>query len=321
MNTASTTIDTATIQTLGLGKRFGQRAAQKWALRDCTLEIPEGRICGLVGSNGAGKTTLLRMLAGLAKPTAGTISVFGQPPADERDFLRSIGFLAQNIPLYPRWSAADHLAMGAHLNDSWDGETTRNRLQSLNISLDQRVETLSGGQRAQVGLALALGKRPRVLLLDEPFAALDPLARRDFLSILVEAVADGGLTVILSSHLVADLERICDFLVLVDKGELQLADEIEDILAAHWMLTAPRRELGVLEREHTVLRVETTARETRVWARLQGPLHDPGWQRDPLGLEDIVLAHMGRDRHPRGGRVEPRAGQLTIAPSTAGAKR
>jgi ABC-2 type transport system ATP-binding protein len=300
------------ISTSGLGKRFGQ----KWALAECTLEIPAGRICGLVGTNGAGKTTLLRMLAGLAKPSTGSVQIFGQPPADERTFLRSVGFLAQEVPLYRRWSAEDHLAMGAHLNESWDGQSTRERIRSLDIPLDQRVGTLSGGQRAQVALAMALGKRPRVLLLDEPFAALDPLARRDFLSVLVEAVADGDLTVILSSHLVADLERICDFLVLVDRGELQLAAEVDDILDSHRMLTAARRELGVLEREHTVLRVETTARETRVWARLHGPLHDPGWQVEALGLEDIVLAHMGRGRTG----AKPRA-FLTIQPTAAGAQR
>jgi ABC-2 type transport system ATP-binding protein len=312
----------AVIATTGLGKRFGRSSGrQKWALRDCTLEIPEGRICGLVGSNGAGKTTLLRMLAGLANPTTGSVSVFGRAPADEREFLRSMGFLAQDVPLYPRWSAADHLEMGAHLNDGWDTGSTRERLQSLDIPLDQRVGTLSGGQRAQVGLAMALGKRPRVLLLDEPFAALDPLARRDFLTVLVEAVADGDLTVILSSHLVADLERVCDHLVLVDKGELQLAAEVDDILAAHRMLTAPRRELGVLEREHTVLRVQSTDRETRVWARLNGPLHDPGWRVDSLGLEDIVLAYMGRDRHSGSEGAKPRSPQLTLQTTPAGGER
>jgi ABC-2 type transport system ATP-binding protein len=295
---SSESISTATIQTQGLGKRFGKR----WALADCSLEIPEGRICALVGSNGAGKTTFLRMLAGLATPTAGTVGIFGQAPADSREFLRSIGFLAQEIPLYRRWTAKDHLSMGAHLNPNWDDKLTRDRLRSLSIPLDQRVGTLSGGQRAQVALAMALGKRPRALLLDEPFAALDPLARRDFLSVLVEAVADGGLTVILSSHLVADLERICDHLVLIDKGELQIADEVEDILATHRMLTSPRRDTTTLERDHTVLRMETTAREIRAWVRLSEPLHDPGWQVAELSLEEIVLAHMGRDRSLRAQR-------------------
>jgi ABC-2 type transport system ATP-binding protein len=305
------------ITTVDLGKQFSSRRGKKWALAGCTFELPAGRICGLVGSNGAGKTTLLRMLAGLAKPTAGSVRIFGRQPADDRDFLRSIGFLAQEVPLYRRWSAEDHLAMGSHLNDAWDDESTRERLRSLDIPLDQQVGTLSGGQRAQVALAMALGKRPQVLLLDEPFAALDPLARRDFLSVLVSAVAEGDLTVVLSSHLVADLERICDHLVLVDRGELQLAAEIDDIIASHHMLTAPRRELGVLGREHTVLRVETTARETRVWARLDGPLNDPGWQVEPLGLEDVVLAYMGRDRKRVGPESEPPTPHLTAL----GAKR
>jgi ABC-2 type transport system ATP-binding protein len=280
------------VQTSSLGKSF----KVKWALADCSFELAEGRISGLVGSNGAGKTTLLRLIAGLAAPSAGDVAVFGQAPSDTREFLRDVGFLAQEIPLYKRWTSADHLALGAHMNPRWDDGLTRDRIRSLGIPLDQKVGTLSGGQRAQVALAMALGKRPRLLLLDEPVAALDPLARRDFLRVLAQAVAEGDLTVILSSHLVGDLERICDHLVLLDSGRLTLAADLDDVLASHRLLTAPRRDTGALERDHTVLRIERTHRQVSAWVRLRGPLFETDWDVAELGLEEIALAYMGRAR-------------------------
>jgi ABC-2 type transport system ATP-binding protein len=280
------------VSTTSLGKRF--RA--KWALQDCSFELAEGRICGLIGSNGAGKTTLLRLIAGLAQPSSGTVGVFGKQPGDTKEFLADVGFLAQEVPLYRRWTSEDHLSLGAHLNPRWDERLTRDRIRSLGIPLDQKVGTLSGGQRAQVALAMALGKRPRLLLLDEPVAALDPLARREFLSVLAQAVADGDLTVVLSSHLVGDLERICDHLVLIDSGRLALAADLDDALATHRLLTAPRRSTETLERDHTVLRMERTHRQVSAWVRLEGPLLEPGWDVEELGLEEIALAYMGRGR-------------------------
>jgi ABC-2 type transport system ATP-binding protein len=277
------------IKTAGLGKRYGS----KWALQDCSFEIPEGRVCGLVGANGAGKTTLLRLLAGLGRPSAGTAEVEGRTPGDDRDFLADIGYLAQDIPLYRRWNAEDHLRMGAHLNPRWDDALARDRLLTLRIPLEQRVGTMSGGQRAQVALALALAKHPRVLLLDEPVAALDPLARRGFLSTLAEAVADGDMTVVLSSHLVADLERVCDHLVILADSRTVLADDMDEVLATHRLLTAPRRDTTAIEREHDVLRVERTHRQVSLWVRLRGPVHDPSWKVSELGLEEIMLAYLG----------------------------
>jgi ABC-2 type transport system ATP-binding protein len=277
------------IMTEGLGKRYGA----KWALRECTFAIPEGRVCGLVGANGAGKTTLLRLLAGLSRPTTGRAEVVGRTPRDRVEFLGEIGYLAQDVPLYRRWSVADHLRMGARLNARWDDTPGRERLTALRIPLDQKVGTLSGGQRAQVALALALAKRPRVLMLDEPVAALDPLARRSFLSTLSEAVADGELTVILSSHLVADLERVCDRLIVLADSQTMLADELDTVLATHRLLTGPRRDTAAIEREHTVLRVETTHRQVSIWVRLHGPLHDPNWHVEDLSLEEIMLAYLG----------------------------
>lgn len=273
----------------GLGKRYGG----KWALRECSFVVPVGRVCGLVGANGAGKTTLLKLLTGLSRPSTGRAEVAGQAPGDRAEFLSEIGYLAQDVPLYRRWSVADHLWMGAHLNPRWDDSTGRDRLRALRIPLEQKVGTLSGGQRAQVALALALAKRPRVLMLDEPVAALDPLARRSFLSTLAEAVADGDLTVILSSHLVADLERVCDHLVVLAESRTVLAAELDDVLASHRLLTAARRDTSAIEREHTVLRIERTHRQVSLWVRLEGPLHDPNWQLEELSLEEIMLAYLG----------------------------
>lgn len=279
----------AAVRAEALGKRYGA----KWALRDCSFVIPEGRVCGLVGANGAGKTTLLRMLAGLSRPTAGRAEIAGRTPADDAAFLAQIGYLAQEVPLYRRWTAADHLRMGARLNPHWDDTSALSRLRGLRIPLDQQVGTLSGGQRAQVGLALALAKKPRVLLLDEPVAALDPLARREFLATLSEAVADGGLTVILSSHLVADLERVCDHLIVLAESHTVLAAELDEVLASHRLLTGPRRDTTAIERDHTVLRVERTHRQVRMWVRLNGEVHDPAWQIEELGLEEIMLPYLG----------------------------
>ena len=278
------------VATTDLGKRFGSR----WALRNCSLTLPEGRICGLVGANGAGKTTLLRMLAGLSQPSTGSVEIFGARPSDSSAFVRDVGYLAQEIALYRRWTVADHLMFGAQLNPRWDDATTRERLDRLGIPFGQRVGTLSGGQRAQVALALALGKRPRLLLLDEPVAALDPMARREFLATLSAAVADGDLTVILSSHLVTDLERVCDHVLVLSAARLVVQGDLDEMLASHYLLTGPPRDLRTLEHDHTVLRLERTSRQVKAWVRLNGPLHDPTWEVTELDLEEIVLAYMGQ---------------------------
>jgi ABC-2 type transport system ATP-binding protein len=280
------------IETNDLGKRFGK----VWALQHCTLAIPAGRVSGLVGPNGAGKTTLLRMLAGLSTPTTGEARVASRLPRDDREFLRGIGYLAQEVPLYRRWNAADHLAMGAHMNDRWDDTRTRDRLRSLHIPFDRPMDALSGGMRAQVALALALGKRPEVLLLDEPVAALDPLARREFLASLAAAVAEGGLTVLMSSHLLPDLERVCDHLILIEDARPMICAEIDDLLASHKLLSAPARDTAAVERDHHVLTRTRTPREVTLTVELNGPVVDPAWRVDDLDLEDIVLAYLGEHR-------------------------
>jgi ABC-2 type transport system ATP-binding protein len=282
---------TPVIETRGLSKRYRKVTA----LSQCTITVPEGRISALIGPNGAGKTTLLRLLAGLIAPTAGEVKVSGGAPRQDPAFLADIGFLAQEIPLYRRMSAEDHIAIGAHLNPRWDAASVRDRLKVLDIPVGQAVGTLSGGQRAQVALALTLAKQPRLLLLDEPVAALDPLARRNFLAILADAVAIGGLTVVMSSHLVADLERVCDHVVLLAASRVQLCGDVDTILAEHQVLVGPRKDTTALEKTHTVVQATRTARQTTLLVRLNGPVIDPAFEVSDVGLEELILGYMGQD--------------------------
>jgi ABC-2 type transport system ATP-binding protein len=285
-----TEIDTTpAIQTTGLGKRFGSL----WALQDCTLSVPRGRVTALVGPNGAGKTTLLRLLVGLAAPSTGEAAVLGRSPRQTEEFLSGVGYLAQDVPLYRRLSAEDHLAIGARLNRRWDASAARARWAALKIPADRPVATLSGGQRAQVGLGLALAKRPRLLLLDEPVAALDPLARREFLVSLTAAVADGDLSVILSSHLLHDLERVCDHVILLASSRTQICSDIDDVLESHRILLGPRRTIADLAPGLDVVKATQTTNQTRLLVRTRGPILDPSWDVSEVGLEDIILAYMG----------------------------
>jgi ABC-2 type transport system ATP-binding protein len=291
--------DPAVIETSGLSKRYRGVTA----LSEATITVPEGRISALVGPNGAGKTTLLRLLAGLARPTAGHLTVLGRVPGQNPDFLASIGFLAQEIPLYRRFSAADHIRIGAHLNSGWDGAAVQHRLRDLSIPLDQAAGTLSGGQRAQLALALTLAKRPRLLLLDEPVAALDPLARRQFLAHLAEAVADTGLTVVLSSHLIADLERTCDHLILLAAARVQLCGDIDTLLSEHQVLIGPRKDTTAIERDHTLVHAVRTSRQTTMLVRGGAPVIDPAFESADVGLEELVLGYLGQHEPPAPARL------------------
>src|SRR6516162_8305825 len=210
---------TAVIETQALGKRY----RRLWALSDCTLSVPAGHVVGLVGPNGAGKTTLMSLATGMLAPTTGTIEVLGARPAAGQAQLARVGYLAQNAPVYAELSVADHLRLGAHLNPGWDAGLARDRLELLDLDPRQKAGTLSGGQRAQLALTLAVAKRPELLILDEPVASLDPLARREFLRDLMESVAEQDLSVVLSSHLVGDLERVCDYMIVLVDSRVRLA--------------------------------------------------------------------------------------------------
>jgi ABC-2 type transport system ATP-binding protein len=293
---------TTVIQTRGLVKQFRRVTA----LSDCDVTVPESCICALIGPNGAGKTTLLRLLSGLARPTAGQMSVLGGAPRQDPAWLAEVGFLAQEIPLYRRFTAEEHISIGAHLNRRrWDAALVRDRLKSLNIPLDRAAGSLSGGQRAQLALTLTLAKKPRLVLLDEPVAALDPLARRHFLATMADAVAEGGLTVVLSSHLVADMERVVDYLILLSASHVQLSGDIDALLAEHRVLVGPRKDTAAIARTHTIVQAVHTARQTTLLVRGNAPVIDPAWESSDVGLEEMVLAYMGQDAAPAISHLTP----------------
>jgi ABC-2 type transport system ATP-binding protein len=284
----------------GLGKRY----RSKWALQDCTLEIPVGSVTALVGPNGAGKTTLLQLAVGLSRPSTGTVRVLGYSPLeDARELLPRIGFVAQEHPLYRGLTVAETLKLGRKLNPTWDDQVAADRIDQLELPLEQKVGSMSGGQQAQVALTLALAKRPELLLLDEPVASLDPLARREFLQTVMEAVADTELTVILSSHIVADLERVCDHLVILSHAHTQLAAPIDEVVASHRLLTGPRTDPATVARVHQVVSESHTERQTTLLVRANGHVYDSHWELHEIDLEEIVLAYMGRRAqtpHPTG---------------------
>jgi ABC-2 type transport system ATP-binding protein len=282
----------AVIETSGLGKQY-QRT---WALRDCALAIPQGHVVGLVGPNGAGKTTLLGLAIGLLAPTCGTIEVLGQRPAAGPGQLARVGFVAQDTPVYARMTVADHLRFGAWLNPGWDDQLARRRIGQLGLDPRQRAGSLSGGQRAQLALTLAMAKRPELLLLDEPVASLDPLARREFLQSLMAAVAEHGTSVVLSSHLVGDLERVCDYLIVLIASRVQVAGELTELLASHRRLSGPRRDPRTLPAVQDVVQESHTDKQTVLLVRTDEPIHDPAWSVTPVSLEDLVLAYMSRTR-------------------------
>ncbi|WP_433119563.1 ABC transporter ATP-binding protein [Micromonospora sp. CA-246542] len=272
--------------------RLGKRYGRTWALRDCSLHLPAGRIAALVGPNGAGKSTLLHLAVGLLKPDEGAVRVFGRSPYGDTEGLADIGFVAQDTPLYRDFTAAELVVAGGKLNRRWDATLARTRLAQLGIPPDKPVGKLSGGQRAQVALALALAKQPRLLLLDEPVASLDPLARREFLQSLMGSVADSGTTVLLSSHLLADLERVCDYLIVLNAAQVQLTGSVDDLVAGHRQLVGPRHDGGPIGGVAHVVRASHTDRQSTLLVRTDGPVTDPAWTVRDVSLEDVVLAYL-----------------------------
>jgi ABC-2 type transport system ATP-binding protein len=279
------------VETNGLGKRYGRA----WALRDCTLAIPSGHVVALVGPNGAGKTTLLHQAVGLSSPTEGSISVLGGLAAGSAPALERIGFVAQDAALYAGLSVADMLRVTRDLNRRWDEPWARQRMRELEIPLERKVGKLSGGQHAQVALTAALAKRPELLVLDEPVARLDPLARHEFLAALMAAVAEEEMSVIFSSHVIAELERVCDYLVVLSAGQVQVAGEVDDLLASHRVLTGPSVEASALMSQLPVVRTHLAGRQAHLLARLNGDSATAlprGWEAQAIGLEELVLAYM-----------------------------
>jgi len=278
------------IETAGLGKNYGRT----WALRDCTFAMPEGHLAALVGPNGAGKTTLLHLLVGLTNAAAGTATVLGGLPAGSRAALSGIAFVAQDAPVYTNLTVANMIRLARNLNRNFDPPYARARLGELDIPLDRKAAKLSGGQRAQLALTLALAKRPRLLILDEPLASLDPLARHDFMGTVLAAVGEDGVSVLMSSHALAELQRVADFLIVLTKGQVRVADTAEDLASTHRVLTGPAGSADLAARQLHVVQEQRGEAQAHLLVKTHGPQDPvpPGWEAHPAGMEELVLAYL-----------------------------
>ncbi|KUN21091.1 ABC transporter ATP-binding protein [Streptomyces antibioticus] len=278
--------DTA-LEAAALGKRFGRlRRSAGWALRDCSFALPAGRVCAVVGPNGAGKSTLLALAAGLTAPTEGSLTVLGGPAGQAR---ARVGFVAQDKPLYPQLTVAETLRMGGDLNPGrWDARAAERIAAGGDLDPKARIRALSGGQRTRVALALALGKRPELLLLDEPMADLDPLARHELMGVLMSQAAQHGTTIVMSSHVVAELEDSCDHLLLIGGGRVRLAGDIDALLETHARVSAAAdTDLA----PHTVVESRTTGRQLSALIRPAAPL-PADWRTGTPSLEELVLSYL-----------------------------
>jgi ABC-2 type transport system ATP-binding protein len=279
----------AALEANGLGKRY----RTTWALQDCSFRVPAGRVAALVGPNGSGKSTLLQLAAGLISPSSGQVRTLGLRPDDPRaDVLPAIGFLAQDQPLYKSFTVSDLLSYGRHANTRWDDADARHRLESLGITLGRRAGTLSGGQQTEVALSLCLSKHPNLLLLDEPVSRLDPLARVRFLSTLMDVVASEGTTVVVSSHVLSDLERVCDFVIILSASRVQVAQDIDELLATHRILIGAQGAAASSGSVGTVIRSRQTDRQTTLLVSGSSPMLDPRWDVRQPTLEEVVLAYL-----------------------------
>jgi ABC-2 type transport system ATP-binding protein len=275
------------VETTGLGKRY----RGNWALRDCRLTIPAGKIVALIGPNGAGKSTLLNILAGLSAPTEGGATILDGVPAGTQAARGLVSFVAQDTPVYSDLKVRNHLRVARDLNVQWDDDRAAERLKSLGIPMDRKVGKLSGGQQAQLALTLALARRPRLLLLDEPMARLDPVARHDFLAFLVTVAYEDGISVLFSSHVLPELEKIASYLVLLSHGTVQVTGVADDLVDAHRLLTGPAPAADDLTRELGAIRIQAGSRQAHLLARYVG---DPpvGWESREVTMEELVLAYL-----------------------------
>jgi ABC-2 type transport system ATP-binding protein len=278
------------IQTQDLGKRY----RRDWVLRECNLQVPAGHLAALVGPNGAGKTTFMQLAVGLTLPTSGSVSVLGGQPAGSPAALDGVAFVAQDAPVYRNLSAQDMIHLTRNLNRGFDHRYATARLGELGIPPGKKSGKLSGGQRAQLALTLALARRPQLLILDEPLAMLDPLARQDFMATVMTAMADDGVSVLLSSHALAELERVADYLVLMSGGQLQVAGEVDELLAGHRLLTGPAAEADRFAGQWRVVQTRRAGAQAHLLVRMSGPADPvpPGWEAHSVSLEELVLAYL-----------------------------
>jgi ABC-2 type transport system ATP-binding protein len=283
---------TPALHARSLGKRF----RRDWALRDCTLTIPTGAIVGLAGPNAAGKSTLLGLAAGLLAPSEGSIEVLGRDPLREPAVLAEVGFVPQGAPLYRSFTVGQTAEFARRTNPRWDAESVTGVLTRLGPKT--KVGALSAGERTQLALAVVLGKRPRLLLLDEPFAGLDPFAGREFLQLLMDGVAETSATVVIASHVMADIERVCDDIVLLAGGRIRLEGHVETLLESHRILMGPRRPIGTIRGVREIVRERHSDRQLTLLVVSDGPIGDPSWTVERVGLDELLLAYLAPDRLP-----------------------
>ncbi|MFC9848482.1 ABC transporter ATP-binding protein [Streptomyces sp. NPDC060223] len=301
------------MEAYGVGKKY----RRGWALRDCSFRLPAGRICGLVGPNGAGKTTLLGIAANLLAPTSGTLRVFGEVP-ESLEAGRRTAFLAQEKPLFRRFTVADTLRLGRELNPGWDQKAAEDIVRAGNVPFEAKIGTLSGGQRTRVAFALAFGKRPGLLLLDEPMSDLDPLVRHEMMGTLLAEAAEHGTTVLMSTHMITELENVCDFLVVIAEGGLRLAGDVDELLAAHTLLTGVHDGPGLPEAlaQHTVVESRSSGRQVRALVRPEGPVGG-AWQADAPNLEELLLGYLRSPQAPPLITPAARVGDRAVAKAVA----
>ncbi|MGW2841228.1 ABC transporter ATP-binding protein [Streptomyces sp. NPDC001493] len=303
-STPSETSEQWAMEARGLGKRY----RRGWALRDCSFRLPAGRICGLVGPNGAGKSTLLGIASRQIAPTEGGLKLFGIP-VDDASAMPRFAFLGQDKPLFKRFTVAETLRMGAELNPGWDMAAAERIVRSGRVPLDARVGTLSGGQRTRVAFALAFGKRPDLLLLDEPMSDLDPLARDEMSTLLMSEATERGTTVLMSSHMLGELEEMCDYLLVVSEGRLRMAGDTDTLVPAHTLVTGLAADGGLPPEltRHTVIESRVQGRQFQALVRPDGPLTGD-WQISEPSLEEVLLAHLRSPDAPalltRGARID-----------------
>jgi len=272
---------------------LGKRYRTDWALQECSLAVPSERVVALVGPNGAGKTTLLHLAVGLATPTTGTIRVLGELEPGSPEALAQIAFVAQDAPLHRHLSVQAMLEVTDALNPGLDVAQTKARLRALHIPLDRKVGKLSGGQQSQLALTLALARHPSLLVLDEPLARLDPLARHDFMAQVMASAMEESISVLFSSHVVSELERVADYLIVLGHGHVQLAGDIEEVLADHAVLSGSAEELDRIHAQCTVVHAEVAGRQAQLVVRLGDMGVAPsGWERATISLEELVLAYL-----------------------------
>ena len=289
----------ALLDTSALGKRY----RRTWALRDCTLTIPEPSIVGIAGPNGAGKSTLLGLAVGLLEPTEGAVTVCGRDPRRDPAALADIGYVAQGAPLYRGFTVGEMLDFARISNPRWD-QPLATELLARSSSATQ-VSALSPGERAHLALALELGKRPALLLLDEPFARLDPLASRELLRLLMEGAAEIGSAVVVATRVLTDIERVCERVVLLGHGHVGLDGTVEELLASHRLLTGARRPLGRIRGVEEIVRERSSGRQLTLLVRTNGPVADPTWSVEQIGLEELLLAYMAPEELPSPQPPEP----------------